>query len=294
MANQETRTVASLIEQLQSDDRAERLFAARQLADFDEKAKACIPILKKWIGGEDRYAHVAALGTIIGIDKTEADALLPLLIPHMKTFKELLMADTVNLLEVALFDSLSLFNEMAVLNPNAISKTQTAMQFIHNNNIPGVIIGGIAVANYTQDRALTPDVDFLTPNIDGLKTLLQQQGIPFQPLASSGEFGGIYVPSLDADFLDVSEGNIGLNQYIVKTATTAKIGGVAFPIIDAAVLTIMKFIIGRDKDQTDAFKLLPTIPKANLKVHLKALSRYLPEDTDADTIWSYAQAMSPG
>ena len=85
MANQEeTRTVAVLIEQLQSDDRAERLFAARQLADFDEKAKAAIPILKKWIGGEDRYAHVTALGTIIGMDKTEADALLPLLIDALE------------------------------------------------------------------------------------------------------------------------------------------------------------------------------------------------------------------
>jgi len=81
---EETITVAALIEQLQSDDRAEWLFAARQLADFDEEAKACIPILKKWIGGEDRYAHVTALGTIIGIDKTEADALLPLLIDALE------------------------------------------------------------------------------------------------------------------------------------------------------------------------------------------------------------------
>lgn len=202
------------------------------------------------------------------------------------------MADTVNLLEVALFDSPSLFKEMAVLAPNSIAKTQTAMQFIHNNNIPGVIIGGIAVANYTQDRALTPDVDFLTPNIAGLKALLQQQNIPFQSLASSGEFGGIYVPSLDADFLDASEGNVGLNKYIIQTRTTAKIGGVSFPIIDAAVLTIMKFVIGREKDQNDAFRLLPTIPKEQLKFHLKALSRYLPEEMNAQTIWSYAKAMA--
>ena len=85
MTNQEeTITVAALIDQLKSDDRAERLFAARQLADFDEKAKAAIPILKKWIEGEDRYSHVTALGTIIGIDKTEADALLPLLIDALE------------------------------------------------------------------------------------------------------------------------------------------------------------------------------------------------------------------
>ena len=200
--------------------------------------------------------------------------------------------DIVNLKEASLFDSASLFKEMAVLNPNAIAKTQTAMQFIHQNNVPGVIIGGIAVSNYTQDRALTPDVDFLTPNLAGLKDRLEKQGIPFQPLASSGEFGGIYVPSLDADFLDVAQGNVGLNRYILQTATTAKIGGVPFPIINPAVLTIMKFIIGRDKDQNDAFKLLPTIPKAELKVHLKALSKYLPEDMDAKTIWSYAQSLS--
>lgn len=203
------------------------------------------------------------------------------------------MSDTVNLREVALFGSPSLFKEMAVLNQNAISKTQAAMQFIRDNKISGVIIGGIAVANYTHDRALTPDVDFLTPNINELELLLRRQNIPFQPLASNGEFGGIYVPSLDADFLDAAEGNVGLNRYIIKTATTAKIGGVVFPIIDAAVLTIMKFIIGRDKDQTDAFKLLPTVSKSALKIHLKALDRYLPEDMDAKTIWSYAKAMSP-
>lgn len=211
----------------------------------------------------------------------------------MVTFKDFLMAsEQVNLKESSLFDSPSLFKEMAVLNPNAISKTQNAMQFIHNNNIPGVIIGGIAVSNYTVDRALTPDVDFLTPNIEGLKNLLRQQNMPFQPLASTGEFGGIYVPQLDADFLNANEGNAALNHYILKTATTAKIGGVAFPIINSAVLTIMKFIIGRDKDQTDAFKLLPKISKDELKVHLKALSRYLPEDMDAKTIWSYAKALA--
>lgn len=199
--------------------------------------------------------------------------------------------DIVNLKESSLFDSFSLFKEMAVLNPNAITKTQNAMQFIHQNNIPGVIIGGIAVSHYTHDRSLTPDVDFLTSNIAGLKAFLQKQNIPFQPLASSGEFGGIYVPQLDTDFLDANEGNSGLNHYVIKTATVARIGGVSFPIINSAVLTIMKFIIGRDKDQNDAFKLLPTIPKAELKVHLKALSKYLPEDMNAKTIWSYAQSL---
>ena len=118
-----------------------------------------------------------------------------------------------------------------------------------------------------------------------------KKGIAFQPLASNGEFGGIYVPKLDADFLDADEGNAPLNHYILKTAVSTQIGGVTFPIINNAVLTIMKFIIGRDKDTSDAFKLLKTVPKEELKTHLKNLKSYLPEDMDAKTIWSYAKAI---
>jgi len=215
----------------------------------------------------------------------------------MKTFKEYsLERDSlmgiVNLTEAALFESQSLFKEMAILNPNAITKTQNALQFIHQNNIPGVLIGGMAVSHFTQDRALTPDVDFLTPNMAGLKELLHAQNIPFQPLASSGDFGGISVPQIDADFLDANEGNTKFNHYILQTAVTARIGGVSFPVINAAVLTIMKFMIGRDKDTEDAFKLLPTIPKDALKSHLKALRNSITGDIDAKTIWDY-RAMMP-
>ena len=86
MANQEQdRTVASLIEQLQDDDRTKRLSAAGQLAAMEEKANAAIPMLKSWIGSDDRYSHVTALGTIIWIDKSEADALLPLLIDALES-----------------------------------------------------------------------------------------------------------------------------------------------------------------------------------------------------------------
>ena len=196
----------------------------------------------------------------------------------------------VNLSEVNGFESISLFNEMAVLNPNAIQKTQQAMQFINDNAIPGVIIGGMAVAHYIADRALTPDVDFLTNQIEYVKKKLQENDIPFQPLASTGEFGGIYVPQLDMDFLDASIGNAKLNHYAINTGVKATIGGISFPMIDPAVLTIMKFSIGRDKDQTDAFNLLKIVSKPALKVHLKALAPYLNQDLDAKTIWSYAKA----
>ena len=84
MANQEIRTVAALIEQLQSDDRTKRLSAAGQLADFEGEANAAIPILRSWIGSKDRYSHVTALGAIIWIEKSEADVLIPLLIDALQ------------------------------------------------------------------------------------------------------------------------------------------------------------------------------------------------------------------
>jgi hypothetical protein len=85
MANQEqNRTVASLIEQLQGDDRTKRLSAAGQLAALEGEAKSSIPVLKTWIGCEDRYSHVTALGTILWIDKSEADSLIPLLIDALE------------------------------------------------------------------------------------------------------------------------------------------------------------------------------------------------------------------
>tara|TARA_R110002111_G_scaffold100976_6_gene156506 strand:+ start:66054 stop:66653 length:600 start_codon:yes stop_codon:yes gene_type:complete len=81
---EQLRTVASLIEQLQSSDRMKRLSAASQIAALEGKAKEAIPILKSWIGGEDKYSHVTALGTIIWIDKSEADTLIPLLIEALQ------------------------------------------------------------------------------------------------------------------------------------------------------------------------------------------------------------------
>ena len=81
---EEIRTVAALIEQLQSDDRTKRLSAAGQLADFEGEANAAIPILRSWIGSKDRYSHVTALGAIIWIEKSEADVLIPLLIDALQ------------------------------------------------------------------------------------------------------------------------------------------------------------------------------------------------------------------
>ncbi|RDJ34994.1 MAG: hypothetical protein DWQ19_09170 [Crenarchaeota archaeon] len=209
----------------------------------------------------------------------------------VKRFKDYI-TEKVNLTEESLFDSSSLYHEMAILRPGAREKMQNALQFISSNGIQGVVIGGMSVSHFTVDRHLTPDVDFLVADMGQLKAILDSQNIAYQPLASTGEFDGINVPEIDADFLDANQGNIPFNHYILKTAVPAKIGGATFAVINPAVLTILKFTLGREKDTEDAFKLLPTVPKKEIKSHLVTLKNWLGNDIDAETIWNYAQSLA--
>ena len=187
-------------------------------------------------------------------------------------------------------DSQTLFNEMAILNPNSLNKIRNAIQFIHQNNIKCVLVGGMSVSHYVADRKLTPDVDLLTVDIENLKQILQEQNVPYSQLAGNEQYEGITVPQFDADFLDANAGNAKLNHYILQTAVNSNIAGVSIPVIDPCVLTIMKFEIGRDKDTDDAFKLLPTLDKNALKVHLTALKGDL-RTASAKEIWQYAKVM---
>ena len=84
MVDQQEEMVSALIEQLQSSDRLKRISAARQLVEFEGRARDAIPILRSWIGSKDRYSHVTALGAIIWIDKSELDSLIPLLIEALE------------------------------------------------------------------------------------------------------------------------------------------------------------------------------------------------------------------
>lgn len=205
----------------------------------------------------------------------------------MKTFKEF-FEKRANLLSEEMFDSPFLFKEMALLNPSAISKITSAIDFVNENKINAMVIGGMAVSHYTADRSLTPDVDFMVPALGELKQLLTQKGVQWQPLASSGAYEGIQVPALDADFIDMSAGNVALNQYAMQTAVTALIGGHNVKIISPVALCLMKFSVGRAKDLEDAFKLLKVSNKNELKTALKALKNHLGDEIDAKTIWSYA------
>jgi hypothetical protein len=72
--------ILGLLDQLQDPDRTERMSAAAELACMEREAAPAIPILRQWIGSDDKYAHVTAAGAIIHIDNSEADLLIPLLI----------------------------------------------------------------------------------------------------------------------------------------------------------------------------------------------------------------------
>lgn len=192
----------------------------------------------------------------------------------------------------SLFSSPSLFKEMAILNPNSLSKIQKALEFVNQNNIKVVLMGGMAVSHFATDRALTPDIDFLAVDMFGLKHALTRLNLGFKPLMFyDAKSEGIQVPQLDADFMDAQKGNVPFNKYIIQTATTARIGGLSVPVINPIVLLIHKFDLGRAKDVEDAFKILPTVPLDALKTHLKAVQNMLHGDINAKTIWGYAKAM---
>lgn len=204
-------------------------------------------------------------------------------------FKDFIKTE-VNLSASFLFDSKSLYKEMAIKNPDALMKTQNAMQFITNNQLSGVLVGGMAYSHHHIDRPHKTDVDFLTNDIEKVKEALDANNMSYAPLMGN-DFGGIQVQDLDADFLDANIGNASLNKYLMDTSKEANIGGVRFKVADPSVLAIMKLTTGRPKDMEDAFGLFSIIDMESLKKHVKNLENYLPEDTDAETIISYAQAM---
>ena len=139
-----------------------------------------------------------------------------------------------------------------------IRKATSAFDWIHRNSIHAVIIGGAAVVNYLDGgRDLTPDIDFLVPEVRSVIEKLNHDGIKWQQLhGEEGVFSGVQVMAFDADFLDGSYGNRVLNNYILSTAISQMVGGQQFPMIEPHVLVVQKFSNRRDKDDNDAFKLL--------------------------------------
>ncbi len=195
----------------------------------------------------------------------------------------------INLLERSGYDSETLFNEINIQESDVLDKIQTGLTWLQDNHVNCVLIGGTAVAHYLPTaRTLTPDFDFLTPNFNQLKSLLSEQSIPAAPLASTNaEELGITVPEFNTDFLDINSGNKAINKYVIKTAITGNIGGVSLKIVSPEALVIMKFALGRDKDDNDAFALLQSGVVSKLG-YLEALQD-LKSNVDYLTLQGYSK-----
>ena len=187
------------------------------------------------------------------------------------------------------FDSLNLFNEMAILQPGLLNKLQMGLQWIKNNNIHAVIIGGTSVVHYvTAARSLTPDIDFLTADMAIVADKANKDGLSVKPINMTSH-RGLTIDEFDADFVDANHGGLAaIHRYILDHPQMAQIGGSSFPVIAPEVLCVMKFAIGRDKDDADAFLLLQsgTFTKEQ---YLKVVSDLRKSLKDVSTLKMYAQ-----
>ena len=194
-------------------------------------------------------------------------------------------------LKKANFDSATLLKEMRKQTPSALDKIYQAFAFVAENEFQDecILVVGMAVAHWLS-RAITPDVDFLCRNINAVKAMLSKKKISFSPItfANLGTTGGLTVSSFNADFLDPRAANMPVNMNIIDSATPSMIAGMIILVADPAALAIQKFVTGRTKDLDDGFKLLSVCDKLKLKVMLKKLARFLPEES-AKEIWNYAE-----
>ena len=185
--------------------------------------------------------------------------------------------ETANLLEASGYDSLNLHKQVGLLTEAEQRLLQAALQFVVRNKLPVVVIGGVAVVSYISSaRDLTPDVDFLTDDLNTIKASLDQNGMQYRPLASfmvnGVQVGGIQVPDINADFLFA---NAGINRYIMKSAELRRFGGVQLPFATAEVLAIQKFVTARARDSDDAFLLLQSgrLDQKKFLTHVKRMEK---------------------
>jgi len=178
------------------------------------------------------------------------------------------------------FDSENLYREWLQVEKNLSEKMQSGLRWIKENDSDAVIIGAMAVANYLLiPRKLTPDVDFLSANIEKVKIKLEESLISFRPLYNSI---GITVEKFNLDLLDSEEGNKKLNAFALSNYRFIKVAGVVVRMVTVEALTIMKFSSGREKDEADAFNLLKSgaINKEKFQREIKRFGKHIPNQED--------------
>jgi len=186
---------------------------------------------------------------------------------------------TRNLFERSGFDSEHLYHEfMAIVEPAIRNKMIYGLLWLDDLNIDAVLVGGAAVIHYlSANRSFTPDLDFLVRDLEKVKNLLESQNIPYSPLiqANGGDPIGLTVNQFNLDLLDANECNTRLNRYVMEKSNKALVAGVSLKIINPEVLIILKFELGRDKDDDDAFALLKS-GKLNKDRYFRAIKDLQP------------------
>ena len=193
-----------------------------------------------------------------------------------------------NLLLKENYDSENLWKKINVLTEQQINNMNLGLEWTTTNLPNAVLIGGTATVYYIKSaRDLTPDLDFLVNDIESVKSKLHQDEISFERLyVGTEESLGLVVDEFNVDYLDSNVGNVRLNQLILQTPNTANIGGYQTKIINAELLAIMKFELGRDKDINDAFALLSS-GKVNIIKYKSYVNKLKDTLQDYESIIAY-------
>ena len=85
MDTEDESVLPAMFKALKDSNRTIRIAATGIVPRFGKKAIAAIPIFETWIGSNDELSHVLAAGSILIIDPTKADDLLPVLIDALES-----------------------------------------------------------------------------------------------------------------------------------------------------------------------------------------------------------------
>jgi predicted nucleotidyltransferase len=190
------------------------------------------------------------------------------------------------------FDSENLFNKVSILTEDQRGRISAGLQWTVANIPDAVIIGGTALVHYLSGgRDLTPDLDFMVADLTTVKAKLETDDILYKALRG-GNVGllGISVIDFNTDYLDSNIGNTTLNKMILKTAGTAKIGGLQVKMINPELLAIMKIELGRDRDLTDGFALIQS-GRLNKSVYLQYLQTLKGKLQDYESLIGYSEML---
>lgn len=193
-----------------------------------------------------------------------------------------------NLLLKENYTSANLFEKINILTEEQMIGISTGLDWTIDNIPNAVLVGGTAVVHYiTGARDLTPDLDFMVDDIDGVKIKLSQENIRYGDLNPGVSRPlGITVDSFNTDYLDSEIGNVNLNKLAIRTATTATIGSRQVRVINPELLIIMKMEVGRDKDFQDGIALLSS-GKVDKNKYLEYLNILKNSLQDYESMFSY-------